>query len=169
MMQGIAQIEAKGSGLVVITNTVVTQQSYKLLNGMVLALAGFKSVAQHEFWNYFPMAESDEKNLMVRHAELLPHLRLAIATAKAAGRQIEVKNMPECLMGSDSTHLVNAQPTLVISPDFWVEFDRNGFYRCPHQSRCASQECLGLTEAYIQRFGDERDELRPMPFTSDQP
>lgn len=165
MIRGIAQIEAHGGGLVVITNTVITAQSYTLLAGMVQALAGFNCVAQHEFWNYFPMAERDEKQLMVKHADLMPHLRLAITTARAAHRQVEVKNVPECLLGSDRTALVNAQPTLVISPDFWTEFDRNGFYRCPHQDTCASQECLGLTEAYIDRFGDEYNELVPLPIS----
>jgi MoaA/NifB/PqqE/SkfB family radical SAM enzyme len=163
MIRGIEQIEAHGGDLVVITNTVVTAQSYTLLSGMVQALARFSCVAQHEFWNYFPMAERDEKNLIVRHADLIPPLRAAIAAAQAAGRRVEVKNVPQCLLGDDSDTLVNAQPTLVISPDFWVEFDRNGFYRCPHQNRCASQECLGLTEAYIHRFGDERDLLKILP------
>lgn len=167
MIRGIELIEAKGGDLVVITNTVVTAQSYTLLPGMVQALAGFACVAQHEFWNYFPMAERDEKQLIVRHADLIPPLRAAIAVAHAAGRQVEVKNVPECLLGSDGATLVNAQPTLVISPDFWVEFDRNGFYRCPHQDRCASQECLGLTEAYIHRYGDERDQLTPLPRSPD--
>ncbi len=169
MIQGIAQIEAHGGGLVVITNTVITAQSYTLLSDMVQALAGFNCVAQHEFWNYFPMAERDDKQLMVKHADLMPHLRLAIATARAAHRQVEVKNVPECLLGSDRTVLVNTQPTLVISPEFWTEFDRNGFYRCPHQDRCPSQECLGLTEAYIDRFGDECDDLFPLPISIEGP
>ncbi len=59
--------------------------------------------------------------------------------------------------------LVNAQPVLMIDPEFWTEFDRNGFYNCPHQAACGSTECLGLTTAYRAKFGDEVSELRPFP------
>ncbi len=162
MMQGIALIEAHPADLRIITNTVVTAQSYTFLAGMVAALAPFRKVVQHEFWNYFPMAEDDHKSLIVRHADLLPPLRAAILAAHAAGRLVEVKNVPECLMGDLRGALVNAQPTLVIDPAFWAEFDRNRFYQCPHRNSCASTECLGLTEAYIRRYGTEAETLHPL-------
>lgn len=162
MMRGIELIEAHPADLRIITNTVVTAQSYTLLSGMVAALAPMRKVVQHEFWNYFPMAEDDHKLLVVRHADLLPPLRAAILAARAAGRMVEVKNVPECLMGDLGGALVNAQPTLVIDPAFWAEFDRNRFYQCPHRESCASTECLGLTEAYIRRYGSEADTLHPL-------
>jgi MoaA/NifB/PqqE/SkfB family radical SAM enzyme len=164
MMQGIALIEAHPADLRIITNTVVTAQSYTFLSGIVAALATMHKVVQHEFWNYFPMAEDDHKSLIVRHADLLPPLRAAILAARAAGRLVEVKNVPECLMGDLRGALVNAQPTLVIDPAFWAEFDRNRFYQCPHRDSCASTECLGLTEAYIRRYGTEAETLRALQF-----
>jgi hypothetical protein len=80
----------------------------------------------------------------------------------ALGRGVEVKNIPKCLLGPWKAALVNAQPTLIIDPDFWTEFDRNGFHSCVHRDRCGALDCLGLTDAYIARFGDERDILAPL-------
>ena len=162
MMQGIALIEAHPADLKIITNTVITAQSYTLLPGIVAALAPMRKVVQHEFWNYFPMAEDDHKALIVPFSDLLPPLTAAIRAAHGAGRLVEVKNVPECLLGDLAGALVNAQPTLVIDPEFWTEFDRNRFYQCPHRESCASTECLGLTEAYIRRFGTEADILSPL-------
>jgi hypothetical protein len=51
---------------------------------------------------------------------------------------------------------------LMIDPDFWTEFDKNGFYQCPHQAACASTECLGLTTAYLAKFGGDVEILSPL-------
>lgn len=158
---GLDLIEAHHPGVAVITNTVVTAESIGHLEGMVRALAHYRCVVQHEFWNYFPMAEEDTKSLCVPLSELMPPLRAAIAAARGLGRLVEVKNVPECLLAGDRGALVNTQPMLVIDPDFWTGFDRNGFHSCPHRADCASTECLGLTAAYVRRFGDERHLLVP--------
>lgn len=146
-----------------ITNSVVTSQSYLLLPQMVQALAHLRRLVQMEFWVYFPMSERDDKGLIARHGAIRPYLREAIALCRAHDRAVEVKNFPHCLLDADEDTLVNSQPLLVIDPEFWTEFDRNGFYRCPHQAQCGSTECLGLTEAYIARFGDEANLLAPLP------
>ncbi|PUB17058.1 radical SAM protein [Yoonia sediminilitoris] len=162
MMEGMAHLD-RYDHVKIITNSVVTSESYTLLPGMVDALKHLKRLVQMEFWTYFPMAETDEKNLSARHQDILPFLRQAIADCRAAGRAVEVKNFPECLLGEYRDALVNAQPMLVIDPAFWTEFDRNEFHQCPHRAQCSSTECLGLTSAYIARFGDEADLLRPIP------
>lgn len=161
MMQGMAHLD-QYDHVKLITNSVITTQSYTLLPGMVDALADLKQLVQMEFWNFFPMAEDDPKDLAARHSDILPYLREAILKCRGAGRFVEVKNFPECMLGELGDALVNAQPTLLIDPDFWKEFDRNGFYQCPHQSRCASTECLGLTTAYIGKFGNEAETLKPL-------
>ena len=145
-----------------ISNSVVTTLSYPLLPDMVDALSHLRRLIQMEFWTYFPMAETDEKNLAARHADILPPLRAAITRARAQGRFVEVKNFPECLLGQQADALVNAQPLLVIDPEFWTEFDRNEFHQCPHRAQCTSTECLGLSAAYVAKYGDERDLLRPL-------
>lgn len=144
-----------------ITNSVVTTRSYTLLPDMVEALQHLRQLVQMEFWVYFPMAQTDEKGLIARNADILPFLRRAIGRARDLGRFVEVKNFPECLLGQQADALVNAQPLLVIDEAFWQEFDRNNFHKCPHRDVCTSTECLGLSEAYVAKFGDEHDLLTP--------
>jgi MoaA/NifB/PqqE/SkfB family radical SAM enzyme len=161
MMKGLVHLD-QYDHIKIITNSVVTTQSYMLLPDMVDALAHLRRLVQMEFWCYFPMAEQDTKNLAANNQDILPYLRQAILKCRAAGKYTEVKNFPECLLNDLSDSLVNAQPTLFIDSDFWTEFDKNGFYNCPHQANCASQECLGLTTAYIQKFGNQKDILVPI-------
>lgn len=162
MMAGIERIEAAPQAARVITNTVVTRESYHALEEIVETLSRFERVVRHEFWNFFPMHERDVKNLIVPYATLMPHITRAIQASVARGRKVEVKNIPECLLGNLRQHLVNDQPMLLIDPAFWTEFDRNGFYACPHRAQCHSKQCLGLTKAYIDRFGTEEALLSPL-------
>lgn len=162
MMAGLRLLDA-APDVRILTNTVVTELSYRELPAMVAALGHLDRLVQMEFWNYWPMSETDVKALCAPHAAILPHLREAILAARARGRFVEVKNFPECLLGDLGDALVNAQPTLVIDPAFWDEFDRNGFYQCPHKGACASTECLGLNSAYIARFGQEATLLHALP------
>jgi MoaA/NifB/PqqE/SkfB family radical SAM enzyme len=150
-------------GVMTMTNTVVTSQSYRFLPAVVERLAHLKRLAQMEFWIYWPMTETDEKDLVAAYPDVLPQLRKAIARAKELGRRVEVKNVPQCMLGEDAALLVNAQPQLFIDPDFWNEFSRNGFYQCVYRSQCASRECLGLSTAYIKKFGPSQELLTPMP------
>ena len=161
MMQGMAHLD-QYDHVKLITNSVITTQSYRLLPGMVDALSHLRRLVQMEFWNFFPMAEGDPKDLAARHSDILPPLRDAILKCRAQGRFVEVKNFPECLLGELGDALVNAQPMLMIDPAFWAEFDRNGFYQCPHQTACQSTECLGLTTAYRAKYGDEGTLLQPL-------
>lgn len=160
MMRGL-EIISGVPGTAIITNTVVTELSYRLLPEVVDALKGVTALTQMEFWHYFPMSETDNKNLLADYRLIIPYLREACRRADARGVAAEIKNVPQCLLGGDDWRLDNGQAALLIDPDFWVEFDRNGFYRCPHRASCNSRACLGLTEAYVARFGDMAADLRP--------
>ncbi|BCG90077.1 hypothetical protein MesoLj113c_61870 [Mesorhizobium sp. 113-3-9] len=149
-------------GVATITNTVVTEASYRLLPAVVDRLAHLKRLTQMEFWLYWPMAEIDEKGLAANHLDVLPYLKEAARKARAHGRSVEIKNFPECLLGDDSLLLVNDQPQLYIDPAFWDEFAKNGFYQCPYRDSCASTQCLGLNSAYVKRYGDHADRLVPL-------
>lgn len=162
MIKGIEIIEAEGGDSRIITNTVITAQSYQSLRNVVHLLEPYSKVIQNEFWNYFPMAEEDTKSLLVPYRHLMPYLIDAIRACVELGRGVEVKNVPHCLLEGWKAALVNAQPALYIDKTFWTEFDRNYFYQCPHRSLCASETCLGLTEAYISRFGEEAHLLKPL-------
>lgn len=149
----------------IITNTVVTELSYRQLPQVVERLGRFARLARFEFWNYWPMREMDEKGLVAAHVDVLPYLREAIALARAAAIPLDVKNFPECLLGEDADALNNDQPRLIIDPEFWPEFMRNGFHQCAHRSYCGAQRCLGLNTAYVNRYGWEADLLVPLPGT----
>ena len=149
-----------------LTNTVVTKRSYQQLPAVVERLRHLRRLVQMDFWNYWPMKETDEKDLIVSHVEALPYLRRAIATARKYGRAVEVKNFPECLLEEDADALDNNQPELYIDPDFWTEFDRNGFQQCVHRETCGAAKCLGLNTAYVKKFGWQGDLLNPLPIAS---
>ncbi|MBE7182861.1 MAG: radical SAM protein [Methylobacterium mesophilicum] len=159
-LKGLEILDAH-EGVATITNTVVTEESYRLLPEVVDALAHLERLTQMEFWVYWPMKENDEKALSANHLDVLPYLKEAARRARALGRAVEIKNFPACLLGSDAGLLVNDQPQLYIDPAFWAEFGRNGFYQCPHRDNCASTQCLGFNTAYIKRYGDHISFLSP--------
>ena len=161
MMRGLENLDTM-PGVMLLTNTVVTELSYRQLPEIVDRLSHLRQLAQMEFWSYWPMGEKDDKNLIVPHGEVLPFLSAAIARAHALGRAVEVKNFPACLLGDDRDVLVNTQPELIVDPAFWSEFTRNGFHQCVYRDRCASVECLGLNTAYIAKFGYEESILAPV-------
>lgn len=162
MLAGLEHLDRR-EDIALITNTVVTARSYRLLPAVVERLAHLRRLAQMEFWVYFPMKEADERDLLVPHREVLGPLKAALRRARELGRAVEVKNFPECLLGEDGPVLVNQQPQLFIDPAFWAEFARNGFHQCVYRESCASRECLGLNSAYIAKYGFEDDVLTPLP------
>jgi len=161
-IQGLENLDSI-PGVTSMTNTVVTQRSYRQLAQVVKRLGHLQRLAQMEFWSYWPMRERDDKNLIASHLDVLPYLREAIAAARALGRGVAVKNFPECLLGEDREALDNTQPKLIIDPEFWPEFMRNGFHQCIHRSYCGSNSCLGLNTAYVNSHGWHADVLVPFP------
>ena len=161
-VHGLENLE-KHPGVTSITNSVVTAESYQLLPRIVQALEHLKRLSQMEFWIYWPMNEDDVKGLIPNHLTILPHLMKAIDMARSRGREVEVKNYPECLLGSERRALDNSQPQLFIDPDFWKEFEKNGFFQCVYMDECASRTCLGLNTAYIKKYGLHENELEPLP------
>lgn len=159
-LKGLENLDGR-DGVVTMTNSVVTSLSYRLLPDLVDRLAHLRNLVQMEFWVYWPMSETDEKGLIAPNADIAPYLREAISRARVLGRGVEVKNFPECLLGSEGAALMNTQPQLFIDPAFWPEFMRNGFYQCVYRDRCSSTECLGLSSAYIMKHGYDENILRP--------
>jgi MoaA/NifB/PqqE/SkfB family radical SAM enzyme len=148
-----------------LTNTVITARSYRQLPNVVERLQNLRNLAQMEFWTYWPMREHDDKDLIPSHLDVLPYLRQAIEQARRYGRMVEVKNFPECLLGENRDALDNGQPQLIIDPEFWPEFMRNGFHQCVHRAYCASESCLGLNTAYVNKYGWHADLLQPFSKT----
>lgn len=161
MMKGLSYLD-QFDHVSIITNTVVTKLSYMLLPDLVESLSHLRQLKQMEFWNYWPMTEMDDKDLIARAADVLPFLDRAAREATTQGRAVEIKNFPECLL-SDLSHLLdNDQPELLIDPAFWDQFNRNGFHQCVHRDVCTSLQCLGLNEAYTAKYGWEKDLVHPV-------
>jgi len=162
MMRGLENLDAM-DGVTLLTNTVVTRLSFRQLPAVVERLRHLRRLAQMEFWGYWPMRETDDKDLVASHLDVLPHLLEAVRRAKALGRGVAVKNFPECLLGEEHAALDNRQPKLITDPAFWPEFMRNGFHQCVHRKYCGARQCLGLNTAYVKKFGWHADELVPYP------
>jgi MoaA/NifB/PqqE/SkfB family radical SAM enzyme len=161
MMRGLETLDRK-DGVAILTNTVVTALSYHQLEDVVTRLAHLRRLKQMEFWVFLPMREQDTKGLVARYTDILPHLVAAVSRAEALGRSVEIKNFPPCLLGGLAHLVLNEQPELMIDPAFWPEFMRNGFFHCVHRDRCAATDCLGLSSAYIHKFGWEESVLHPL-------
>lgn len=160
-LQGLANLE-QYPHVAVLTNTVVTQLSYQQLPAIVEQLRSFKRLLQMEFWLYWPMREHDDKDLIASHLQVLPYLIEASEAALAQQRGVEIKNFPQCLLGNLQHLLHNDQPQLLIDPEFWQQFMRNGFYQCQHREQCSSKQCLGLNSAYVEKFGWHAQQLQPL-------
>ena len=160
-MRGLENLEQHDVSTM--TNTVITRLSYKQLPALVERVGHLQRLKRMDFWNYWPMRENDDKDLIASHLDVLPYLRDAIAGARERGITLEIKNFPECLLGADREYLNNDQPELIIDPEFWPEFMRNGFHQCAHRSYCGAERCLGLNTAYIEKFGWHADVLVPFP------
>ncbi len=161
-LRGLENLDAYDH-VAALTNTVVTRRSYQQLPATVERLSHLRRLVQMEFWNYWPMTETDDKNLLVSHLEVRPYLHQAIAKCRQFNRGVEVKNFPECLLAEDRDALDNSQPKLLIDPAFWHEFRRNGFGQCVHRTTCGYQQCLGLNTAYVNKFGWHADDFVPYP------
>lgn len=161
-LRGLENLEAC-EGVTTLTNTVITRLSYRVLPAVVERLSHLRRLERMEFWNYLPMRESDDKDLIASHVDVAPLLREALAAARRLGRSVVVKNFPQCLLGSLHETLDNGQPKLFIDPAFWPEFMRNGFHQCVHREYCGAGQCLGLNTAYVKKFGWHADELVPFP------
>ncbi|MFM8702379.1 MAG: radical SAM protein, partial [Planctomycetia bacterium] len=150
-------------GVLTMTNTVVTRLSYRSLPGVVAIVGPLKNLREIHFWTYWPMKETDDLDLLVPHPEVAPFLREAVRAGWAAGKHVEVKNFPHCLLGSEAAALCNDQSELRIDPAFWPEFHRNGFHQCAYRTVCGSRQCLGINTAYAARYGWHEDILSPLP------
>lgn len=150
----------------VLTNTVITAESYQQLSQVVDLLAHLGNLRRFEFWNFFPMATSDVKGLMVSMGDIRPYLLDALRTARTAGIPARVVNYPACLLGEFAQTLDNIQPKLEIDERFWPTLRRSGFGQCPHRDQCNHRDCLGLTSAYVAKFGAETDLLQPFDIAS---
>lgn len=145
----------------VITNTVFTSSNY---HGIISLLGELCSapVNEMQLWNFFPMEKTDCRDLVVSMSDLValfPEIKSAIGQS---GKSLVLKGFPECLSPGTPIFIDSDFPLNLIQDDFWSEFAKNGFGTCVHKNFCSARECWGLSIAYIEKFGDERQLLSPI-------
>lgn len=158
-MKGIGNLS--GSRVNVITNTVLTRSN---LNNLVPLFKQLCAAPVHEMhlWNFFPMAAADHLDLLVSMSELIALLPEIIAAVAPSGKPLVLKGFPECLSPGASCYIDSDFPLNIIQDDFWCEFAKNGFGNCVYKDICSAGECWGLSSAYIEKYGDERQLLAPL-------
>ena len=145
----------------VMTNTVLTRANCHEVAPLLAKLSA-GSVSEVHLWNCFPMESSDSKNLLVSMQECRALLRELIPVMEAAGKPLILKNIPECLFFGKTVFLDNGFPITLIGETYWNAFDENRFGMCYHRKECGSKVCWGLTQAHVQKYGDEREILSPI-------
>lgn len=145
----------------VLTNTVLTRRNVEDVPRLFPSLFR-RRIREVHLWNYYPMEETDSKDLVVgleAFEDLLPGL---LETAGKAGKPLVLKSFPECLSRGFPGYFDSRFPVTILPERFWEKFAVCGFGACVHRGPCEKRECWGLSSAYRRKYGDERDRLRPM-------
>lgn len=144
----------------IITNTVINRLNYKLIPDIIKRFSGLKKVCATHLWSYWPMSDRDEKNLLVDVKLALPFLLSGISIAKENGIDVELKKFPACLLGEYSDLVCNDLSKIFIDRKYWTKFYDNK-WKCVFSNECKLKNivCDGFPEAYVKKFGDEREIL----------
>jgi len=147
----------------VITNTVLTRTNLPDIPELFALLLG-EGVSETQLWNYFPMERTDTKDLVVSMKNFVALLSGLLALGKKTGKALVFKSFPSCLSRGEPGFFDGLFPITVLPDMFWRGFSECGFGACFHRQRgaCHVRECWGLSSAYIEKYGEERDLLSPI-------
>ena len=158
-LAGIQHLQDLGVNF--ITNTVFTKENYDHIVPLMAKLSKTKSMELH-LWNLFPMEPRDSKNLLVSIKEFLKLLSEILTVIKPSAKVLILKAFPHCLTIQTPAVLDGRVPAAALPDRFWQEFNECGFGTCVYRNDCQAKDCWGLSRAYIQKYGDEKDLLRPL-------
>ena len=160
-LEGIHNLEAYPVN--VITNTVLTKLNYQDVVPLMSSLC-HTAASEIHLWNFYPMERTDTRDLVVSMKDFVALLRKILPTLKAARKPLVLKSFPECLSMGEPGFFDSGYPVTVLPDMFWRKFSESGFGMCiyRHRDECKAWECWGLSSAYIQKYGDERDFLSPI-------
>lgn len=159
-MQGIRNL-SQMAGAIVISNTVMVTDNYQDLETL-LAILSAEQISEFHMWNFFPMQGQARGELVVDLATvvaLVPRFREMLGPVS---RPLVLKGFPHCLPTEPGVVLDSLFPVTVLPAAFWKAFDKSHFGACVYREQCADKSCWGLSEAYRERFGDERERLHPV-------
>lgn len=159
VMMGIKNLE--DFDVNTITNTVLTKSNTTDIVPLMNILSK-ERISEIQLWNYFPMERTDTKDFVVSMRDFLQLLPELLATARSAHKAMVLKSFPLCLPAEEPGFFDSIFPGTALPDVFWREFQECGFGACPHNDLCSARECWGLSNAYINKYGEERDLLRPI-------
>ncbi len=157
-MNGIRNLEAYDVN--VVSNTVLSKINRNDIPGLMESLLS-ERISETHLWNFFPMEESDTGDLIVSINDLFVLLGELSQVIEPVERPFVLKGFPECINAGQFV-LDSFFPAASLPEGFWEKFSRSGFGTCVHRDRCGSKTCWGLSRAYINKFGDERQFLSPV-------
>lgn len=148
----------------VISATVLTRASLPDIPELVNRLVG-GGVSELQLWNYFPMEATDSRDLVVSLPELCRLLDAVRPILVQAGKPLVLKGFPQCLAPEPPLFFDSWFPATVLPQLFWHQFSQSGWGGCAWRDggRCRSQECWGLSKAYLAKYGPEQGLLTPIP------
>jgi MoaA/NifB/PqqE/SkfB family radical SAM enzyme len=158
-IQGIRNLEAYP--VYVITNTVLTRLNYHEVTPLFDSLCK-ETPNEIHLWNFFPMEKTDTRDLLVSMKDCRELLSRVIPLVEKFGKPLVLKNFPKCLCFGELAFLDNSYPVTFIGETYWRVFDENRFGICTYRDICKARECWGLTHAHVEKYGDERDFLKPI-------
>jgi len=145
----------------VISNTVLTKKNFPDILPL-MALLSKETLSEIHLWNFFPMESMDLKDLLVSMKDFRELLSEVLSSLKNANTPFVLKNFPECLSIGENGFFDSGLPMTLIDEAYWRRFRENRFGTCIYKDRCEAKSCWGLSEAYVRKFGDERDLLSPI-------
>ena len=149
----------------VITNTVLTRSNMTEIVPLMERLAGSR-VSEVQMWNYYPMEGVDTNDLVVSSSDLITLFGELLPLVRRSGKPMVVKSFPHCLSFGQPVFFDSGYPATIIPDLFWRKFSQSGFGTCVYWDRCGDRECWGLSKAYMEKYGDEKELLSPLRVTS---
>lgn len=146
----------------VISNTVLTKDNYEGVEPLVAMLG--KRVTEMQIWNFFPMERTDSKDRVVGLRDFQTLQKRLTPLARTAGKPLVFKSFPHCLSIDPPAVFDSTFPVTVLPDLFWKQFGECGFGQCFYRNvkQCGEWRCWGLSNAYVGKYGDERELLRPI-------
>lgn len=158
-MAGLENLDALDVN--VIPNTVLVAANIYDAPSLVSFLCRSR-IREVHLWNYFPMEPVDTKGLIVSLEKVLEQVPRLVEAAGPTGKPLVMKGFPECLPVGPPVVMDSWFPVTVLPDAFWRRFEQNRFGQCLYRDRCMDRECWGLCEAYIRKYGEERERLNPL-------
>ncbi|MBN1105406.1 MAG: radical SAM protein [Deltaproteobacteria bacterium] len=158
-LEGLRNLEAYDVN--VITNTVLTGFNYPHIPRL-MAFLSRERISEIHLWNYYPMEKTDSRDFVVGMRDFVRLLPELLDMARQTRKALVLKSFPECLSRGEPGFFDSLYPVTILPDRFWREFSECGFGTCVHRGPCQNRQCWGLSSAYIQKYGDERELLSPM-------